>query len=69
MKPLKKNMGRTLFDINQSYIFGDLSLKPKEVKAKINKSDLNLKAFAQQRKTSTKQKDNLLNGRKHLQVI
>jgi len=55
MKPLKKNMGRTLFDINQSYIFGDLSLKPKEVKAKINKSDLNLKAFAQQRKTSTKQ--------------
>ena len=31
--------------------------------------NLNLKAFAQQRKPSTKCKDNLVNGRKYLQMI
>ena len=31
--------------------------------------NLNLKAFAQQRKPSTKWKDNLVNGRKYLQMI
>ena len=39
-------MGRTLFDIYQSYIFWDLSLKSKGLKAKLNKWDLiKLKSF------------------------
>ena len=49
IKLLEENIGRTLFDINCSNIFLDLSPKVKEIKAKINKWDLiNLKAFAQQ---------------------
>ena len=36
-KLLEENIGRTLFDINSSSILGDLSLKAKEIKAKINK--------------------------------
>ena len=60
MKLLEDNIGITFFDINCSKNFLDLSPKAKEIKAKINKLDLiNLKAFAQQRKPSTKQKDNL----------
>ena len=47
-KLLEENIGRTLFDINCSKIFLDLSPKEKETKAKINKWELNLKAFAQQ---------------------
>ena len=51
-------------------MFLDLSPKAKEIKAKINKWDqLNLKAFAQQRKLSAKWKDNLRNGTKELQMI
>ena len=46
-------------DLNCSNIFLDLSLKVEETKAKIN--NLNFKALAQQRKLSTKWKDNLLN--------
>ena len=37
IKPLEENIGRTLFDINGSNIFLDLSLNTKEMKAKINK--------------------------------
>ena len=38
--------------------------------AKINKLDLiKLKIFAEQRKPLTKQKDNLLNGKKYLHTI
>ena len=41
-----------------------------EIKAKINKQELiKLKSFSQQRKPSTKRKDNLWNGRKYLQMI
>ena len=39
IKLLDENIGRTLFDINCSNIFLDLSLKVKEIKAKINKWD------------------------------
>ena len=47
IKLLEQNIGRTLFDINGSNIFLDLSLKAKEIKAKINKWDLlDLKTFA-----------------------
>ena len=37
IKQLEETIGRTLFDINCSNIFWDLSLKAKETKAKINK--------------------------------
>ena len=66
IKLLGENIGRTLCDINRSNIFLDLSPKAKEIKSKTNKWNLN---FAQQRKPSTKQKHNLLNGRKYFQVI
>ena len=39
-KTPRKNIGRTLFDINCINIFLDLSPKAKETKAKINKLDL-----------------------------
>ena len=46
IKLLEENIGRTLFDINCSNIFLDLSPKAKEIKAKINKWDLiKLKSF------------------------
>ena len=52
---IKENIGRTLFDINQSNIFLDPSPKAKGIKAKINKWDIiKLKGFIQQRKPSTK---------------
>ena len=51
IKILEENIGRTLFDINCSNIFLDLSPKVNETKAKINKWDLfELKVFAQHRK-------------------
>ena len=40
IKLLEENIGRTLFDINCSNIFFDLSPKTKERKAKIYKRDL-----------------------------
>ena len=55
IKLLKENIGRTLFDINHSSIFFDLSPRVMEIKTKINKWDLiKLKTFAQQRKPKTK---------------
>ena len=69
-KLLKGNKGRTLFDINCSNFFFDLSPKAKETKAKINKWDLiKRKSFAQQRKPLITWKDNLLNEGKYLQMI
>ena len=37
IKLLEENIGRTLFDVNHSSIFLDMSPKPKEIKEKINK--------------------------------
>ena len=55
IKLLKENIGRSLFEINHSNISLGLSPKAKEINAKINKwAQLGLKAFAQQRKPSTK---------------
>ena len=48
IKLLEENIGRTLTYC--SNIFLDLSPRIMETKTKINKWDLNLKAFAQQRK-------------------
>ena len=50
IKPLEENKARILRDINCSNVFLDLFPKVKETKAKISKQNLNLKAFAQQRK-------------------
>ena len=50
MKLLEENIGKTLSDINHSRILYGPPPRILEIKAKINKWDLNLKAFAQQRK-------------------
>ena len=56
IKFLEENLGNTLFDIGLSNNFLDLSPQAREIRAKINKQDLNLKLFVQWRKPSTKQK-------------
>ena len=66
IKLLEENIGKTLFDIKHSKIFFDPPSRVTEIKTKINKWDL--KAFAQQRKPSTRPKDNPQNGRKYLQM-
>ena len=67
VKLLDENIGETLWHKSQQHF---QSPKAKEIKAKINKWDLiKLKHFAQQRKPSTKWKDNLQNGRKYLQMM
>ena len=50
IKLLEENIGKTLFDINHSKIFFDSPPRVTEIKTKIKKWELNLKAFAQQRK-------------------
>ena len=50
IKLSEKNIGRTLSNINHSNIFFDSSPKIMKIKAKINKGDLNSRAFVQQRK-------------------
>ena len=70
IKLLEENIGRTLYDINCSNIFLDLSPKAKETKAKINKWDLfKLKSFCIARETIAKMKRQLLNERKYFQTI
>ena len=55
IKLLEENVGRTLFDINCSSIFLDLSPKAKETKAKINKWDLiKHKSFCAAKETTDK---------------
>ena len=47
---LEENIGKTVSDKNHSRILYDPPPRVMEIKAKINKWDLNLKAFAQRRK-------------------
>ena len=49
-KLLEENIGKTLSNINHSRILYDPPPRVMEIEAKINKWDLNLKAFSQQRK-------------------
>ena len=57
IKLVEEDIGRTLFDINHSSIFLDLSPKVKEIKAKINKWDLiKLKSFCRAKETINKTK-------------
>ena len=54
VKLLEENIGRTGFDINCSKIFFDprvMRINPSFKKKKKNRTLLNLKAFAQQRKS------------------
>ena len=50
IKLLEENIGRTLSDINHSRILYDPLSRVMEIKTKINKWDINLKAFALKRK-------------------
>ena len=55
IKPIEKNIGRTLFDINHSKIFFDPP--PRGRKTKINKWDLiKLKSFCTAKETINKMK-------------
>ena len=57
IKLLEKNIGRTLFHINRSNSFLDLSPRIMETKAKINKWDLiKLKSFCMVKETINKMK-------------
>ena len=52
IKLLEENIGRTLFDINRSNIFLDLSPRVMEIRTKINKWDLiKLKSFCTAKET------------------
>ena len=69
IKILEENIGNTLFELGHSNFLQDTSMKARETKAKMNYWDLiKIKSFAQQRKPSTKLKDNLQNGRRYLQM-
>ena len=60
IKLLEENIGRTLFDINRSNIFLDLSPRIMEIKTKINKWDLiKLKIFCIAKETINKTKRHL----------
>ena len=57
IKLLEENTGGILYDIKYTNIFGDLSQKTKEIKAKINKLDIiKLKRFYSPKETINKTK-------------
>ena len=58
IKLLEENISKTLCDINHSRILYDPPPRMLEIKAKINKWDLNLKAFKQGEKTAFRMGEN-----------
>ena len=67
IKFLEEIIGRTLFDINHSNIFFDLSSRIMEIKTKINKWDLlKLKTFCIAKETINKMKRQQMNWEKIL---
>ena len=68
IKILEENTGNTFLELGHSNFLQHTSRKARETKAKMNYWDLRQKAFAQQKKHSTKLKDNLQNGRRYLQM-
>ena len=69
IKLLQKNIGGTLYDVNDSKILFDPAPREMEIKTKIHKWDLmKLKSFCTAKETINKTKDNPQNGRKYLQM-
>ena len=54
IKLLEESIGKTFSDINHTNVFLGQSPKAIEIKTKINKWDLKLQSFSQQRKPQTK---------------
>lgn len=70
IKLLEENICKIFSDISLTNVFSGQSPKTTEIRAKINQWDLiKLTSFAQQRKPTRKQKDNLQNGRKYFQMM
>lgn len=67
IKLLEENICKPLFDKNSNVFWIHLLKQKKGNKIKYKQMGPNyaLKAFAQQRKTATKQNDNIQNGRKY----
>ena len=58
-----------LFELGHSNFLQNTAMKPRETKAEMSYWDfIKIKSSAQQKKQSTKLKDNLQNGRRYLQV-
>ena len=69
IKPLEKNIGRTLFDINGSKIFYDSPSRVMRIKTKINKWDLiKVKIFCTTKETINKMKRQPSEWEKYLQM-
>ena len=69
IKILEESTASHLFDTSNSNFFLDRSPEARETKAKISYWDyIKMKSFRTARKPSTKLKDNLLNGRRYLQM-
>ena len=66
IKILEENTGSNLFDTGHSKFLLDMFLEARGTKVKMNYWDFITIKTAQQRKQSTKLKDNLLNGRRYL---
>ena len=65
IKLLEENIGRTLFDVNQSKFLFDTTPRLMEIKTKINKWELiKLKSFCTAKETINKMKRQPQNGRK-----
>ena len=63
IKLLEKNIGRTLFDINCSYILFDPPLRVVKTKTKVNKWDLvQLKSFCTAKETIKKKAMHRMGG-------
>ena len=70
IKILVENTGSNLFDLGHSNFLLDTSPEAREIKAKMNDWDfIKIKSFYTAKETINKTKDNLLNGRRHLQMI
>ena len=66
---LEENIGR-IFSVNCSKIIFDPSPSVMKIKPKINKGDLiKLISFSTAKEIRNKMKNNLRNGRKHLQMV
>ena len=69
IKILEEKTGNNLFDLGHSNFLLDMSLKARELKAKMNYWDLiKIKSFCIAKETTSKTKSNRQNGRRYLQT-